>query len=132
MAVKYRSVKAILGYIEEKPQVWKVQKLTFPVIKENALVEYIANSAHIPKSTVKGCVLAISEAIAYFVINGHCVTFDSFGSFYLKVQTKVAQTLEECDANVIENTTLGFRANTKLAELANKTKVERAASLNLD
>ena len=130
MSVKYRSVKTTLGFLEEKPEVWKVQKLTFPVINEDALIEYISNSAAIPKSTLKGCVLSISEAITYFVINGHCVTFDSFGSFYLKVQTKVAKTAEECDASVITNTTLGFKANTKLSEIINKAKVERAISLN--
>ena len=132
MSVKYRTVKAILGYLEEKPTVWKVQKLTFPVITEDALIEYIANSAAIPKSTIKACTLAIAEAIIYYVINGHYVTFNIFGSFYLKVQTKVAKTAEECTADVVKGTTIGFTANSKLAEIINKTKVQKIGALDDD
>lgn len=130
MSIKYRSVKCILNYRDEKPQVWKAQKLTFPVITENALIEYIANSAAIPKSTVKACALAIAEAIIYFVINGHYVTFNSFGSFYLKLKTKTSQTLDECDVKLIKRMTIGFDANTQLAGIINKTKVQKVTTLN--
>ena len=130
MSIKYRSVKYILNYREEKPQVWKAQKLTFPVINEDALIEYIANSAAIPKSMVKACTLAIAEAIIYFVINGHYVTFDSFGSFYLKMKVKSVQTLEECGVENIQRMTIGFMANTQLAGIINKAKVQKVKTLN--
>ena len=130
MSIKYRSVKCVLNYRETKPEVWKAQKLTFPVITEEALIEYIANSAAIPKSTVKACTLAIAEAIIYFVINGHCVTFNSFGSFYLKLKTKTSRTLDECDVKLIKRMTIGFDANTQLASIINKTKVQKVTTLN--
>lgn len=129
MSIKYRSVKFILNYRDEKPQVWKAQKLTFPVITEDALIEYIANSAAIPKSTVKACALSIAEAIIYFVINGHQVKFDSFGSFFLKVNTKTAKTLEECDTKLIKRMTIGFNANTQLSNIVNRTKVQKVTTI---
>jgi nucleoid DNA-binding protein len=129
MSIKYRPVKFILNYREEKPQVWKAQKLTFPVIVEDALIEYIANSAAIPKSTVKACTLAIAEAIIYFVINGHYVTFDSFGSFYLKMNVKTTRSLKECTIETIKRLTIGFTANTQLSNIMNKTKVEKVKTL---
>ena len=130
MSVKYRTVKQVLGYIETKPQVWKAQKLTFPVINEDALIEYMANSAALPKSTVKARTYAIAEAIIYFVINGHQVTFDAFGSFYLKIKTKTSKTLEECDTSLIKRMTIGFSANQHLASLVNRAKVQKVTTLN--
>lgn len=132
MAVPYRTTKVILGFLDGKPEAWKQQKLCFPVITEKALIEYIANSAAIPKTTVKGCLLAISEAITYFVINGHQVTFNSFGSFYLKVKTKVAQSLEECTAKNVTHTTIGFTANSALAELVNNAKVQKVEAMDIN
>lgn len=130
MSIKYRSVKSFLNYRETKPEVWKAQKLTFPVITEDALVEYIANSAAIPKSTVKACTIAIAEAITYFVINGHCVTFDAFGSFYLKMKTKVTQSKKECNTTLIKRMTIGFTANMQLSGIINKAKVQKVTTLN--
>lgn len=129
MSIKYRPVKCVLNYRDEKPQVWKAQKLTFPVITEDALVEYIANSAAIPKSTVKACTLAIAEAIIYFVINGHYVSFEAFGSFFLKLKTKTAKTLDQCDVTLIQRITIGFTANTQLAGIINKAKVQKVTTL---
>lgn len=129
MSIKYRPVKLTLNYREEKPQVWKAQKLTFPVIVEDALIEYIANSAAIPKSTVKACTLAIAEAIIYFVINGHYVSFDSFGSFYLKMKVKTTRSVKECTLESIKSLTIGFKANTQLSNIMNKTKVEKVKTL---
>ena len=129
MSIKYRPVKYVLNYRETKPEVWKAQKLTFPIITEDALIEYIANSAALPKSTVKSCALALAEAIVYFVINGHCVTFDDFGSFYLKMKVKVAQSKKECDTSLIKRITIGFSANTQLSSIINKAKVQKVTTL---
>ena len=73
---------------------------------------------------------AISEAIAYFVINGHRVVFDSFGAFYLKFKTKCVKTKDEATVETIQRTTLGFMANEELANLASQTNVRMSDSLS--
>lgn len=116
--------------MEDKPTVWQVQRLAMPIITEDALVNYIANSSHVPASTIRGCLLAISEAITYFVINGHHVTFDTFGSFFLKMRTKVAHTKEECSVKQVQRTTIGFKASATLSEIINNADLEKQSTLS--
>ena len=116
--------------MEDKPTVWQVQRLTMPIITEDALVNYIANSSHVPASTIRGCLLAIGEAITYFVINGHHVTFDTFGSFFLKMRTKVAHTKEECSVKQVQRTTIGFKASATLSGILNNADLEKQSTLS--
>ena len=116
--------------MEDKPTVWQVQRLAMPIITEEALVNYIANSSHVPASTIRGCLLAISEAITYFVINGHHVTFDTFGSFFLKMRTKVAHTKEECSVKQVQRTTIGFKASATLSGIINNADLEKQSTLS--
>ncbi len=126
MAIKYKVAKVKLNYLEEKPEVYKIQQLTYPVITESALIEYISRSTSLPKSTVQSCVTAIGEAISFFVINGHRVSFTSFGSFFLKVSTKVAQTLEECNASTVKKTGIGSGSPVRCRQLFLSERTFRA------
>ena len=128
--MKYLIKKATLGFLEDKPTVWKIQKLSMATVTEKELIKYIANSSHVPVSTVKACLLAISEAITYFVINGHYVTFENFGSFYLKIDTKVTFEKEECSAKQVQGTTIGFSAASALEEVIKETEIEKVDSLS--
>lgn len=131
MGIKYRKGKVTLNYREEKPQVYKLLQLTYPVIKEDTLIKYICNSSNLPESTVKACVLAIAEGIAYFVINGHRVSFTSFGAFFLNVHTKSVKTLDECTAETVKMTTIGFQSNSELADLARKVETTEQKTLSV-
>ena len=123
MSIKYRSVKFILNYRDEKPQVWKAQKLTFPVITEDALIEYIANSAAIPKSTVKACALSIAEAIIYFCTNGHAVQVPGIGTFGLQFKTKTAKTEEDVTEENINRKYIRFWAKHDIRNLCNMDNI---------
>lgn len=131
MGVKYRVGKVALNFRDEKPQVYKLLQLTYPIIKEKALIRYICKSSNLPESTVQACVLAIAEGISYFVINGHRVTFSSFGAFFLNVRTKTAQTIEECTLETVKETSIGFQSNSELADLARRVEVTEQKSLSV-
>ena len=131
MSVKYRVGKMTLNYRDEKPEVYKTMQLTYPVIKEDALIEYISNSSNLPKTTVQSCVMAIAEGISYFVINGHRVSFSSFGAFYLNVHTKCAKTVDECKADLVTGISIGFQSNSELTDLARKVEVSEQKSLSV-
>ena len=93
--IKMRKARTVLNYRETKPVVYKLQQLTYPPVKEAELIKYIANSAHIPESTVTAAVAAITEGILYFTINGSQVTIPGFGGFYLVFKTKTSPTIED-------------------------------------
>lgn len=123
--IHYSISKQKLNFMEDKPEVFKLRQVVYPTITEKALVEYIANSASIPRSTVKAAVAAIGEAISYFVINGHRVNFGDFGSFYLKFRSKTAATEDELKADMVKHTTIGFQACTELAKMAKEVSVSQ-------
>ncbi len=118
--IRYRKVKQKLGYLDEKPVVYRMRTLTMPKITGENLVKYVAQSANVPESSIRSCMAAIAQAIAYFVINGHAVHFDGFGTFHLKYQYKVAQTEKEATCDTIRRLVPQFIAHRELLEqLAN-------------
>lgn len=123
--IHYNIAKKVLNYDETKPTVYTIRQLCYPVIQEKALIEYISNSAAIPRATVKAAVAAISEAISYFVINGHRVNFQDFGSFYLKFKSKTAEKPEELQTDMVKNITIGFQSCHEMAKLAKNTGVSQ-------
>lgn len=128
--MKYIVKQTRLSFQDDKPTVWKAQKLSMATVSERELIKYIANSSNVPASTIKACLLAISEAITYFVINGHYVTIENFGSYYLKMHAKVARSKEECGVKQVKNTTLGFTASSALSRLINNADIEKVDSLS--
>ena len=128
--MKYIVKKTRLNFLEDKPEVWKVQKLSMATITEKELIKYISNSSQVPASTVKACLLAISEGVTYFVINGHYVTFETFGSFFLKINTNVVHEKDDCSAKQVKRTTIGFKASSILSEIINRTDMEKVDSIS--
>lgn len=95
MGLKMRKSASILHYRDTKPTVYKLRQLTYPPIKEKALVKYVANSANVPESTIQAAIAAIAEGILYFALNGHRVVFPGFGGFYVGVKSKAEQSLAD-------------------------------------
>ena len=126
-----RKAKVKLNFMEDKPERYQLKQLTYPPISEKNLVAYIANSSAVPQSTIRACVEAISEAIVYYVINGHRVMFDKFGSFGLKMTVKTAKTYNDADISTIKRTTINFTPNHEIRdEIKNATITQATTVLN--
>jgi nucleoid DNA-binding protein len=109
MAIKMRKTQTRLNFDESKPQVHILRQLVYAPIKGKNLVKYIANSANVPVSTIEACISAISEAIAYYAINGHRVVFPDLGGFYITFRSKTAKTLSEVKVeDVLKTIRLAF------------------------
>lgn len=124
-----RKTKVRLNFMDEKPERYHLKQLTYPAISEKDLVTYIANSSAVPKSTIKACVEAISEAIVYYVINGHRVKFDNFGSFGLKTRVKTVKTPKEVDLSTIKRITLNFTPNHEIRDEIRNITISQAATV---
>ena len=130
-ALMFRRGMMQLNYLEEKPVVYKLRQLTYPVITSENLIKYISQSANVPESSIRSCVAAIAQAIAYFVINGHAVHFDGFGTFHIKMQAKVAKTEEELDTKNIRRLVPEFIWHKELREECRRTRKEISGSYSL-
>lgn len=119
-----RKSKVKLSYLEDKPEVYKLQQLVYPSIRYKELIDYISNSASVPRSTIEASVEAIVQAITYFAINGHRVVSPEFGGFYVKTRSKTAKTFEDARIEkVLKSVRLAYAPTVDLRDLLNGTSV---------
>lgn len=130
MGLQYRVKKVKLDLYKRKVEGYKLQFVNQPTIKEDELVEYISNSAQLPKSMVKACTMAIADAIKFYVINGHRVSFGEFGKFHLKVENTCVDTPEECLTDTVKRTTLCFTPSAGVKEVLKGAELEEYKTLS--
>lgn len=118
----YRRTTRKLSYLENKPVVYKLQQLTYPVVTSDNLMKYISQSANVPESSIRSCVAAIAQAIAYYVINGHAVHFDGFGTFNIRMQQKVQMEEDKVSVEKIRRLIPNFIAHKELRQDVARTQ----------
>lgn len=97
----YFRKKMRLTYREGKPEVFKIQVVRGNVIGKDSIIPYAAKAAHVPETDIELAMNAFFDAIDYFCSNGHRVEVNGLGSFGTVTNTKVARSLEECNAETI-------------------------------
>jgi nucleoid DNA-binding protein len=125
MGFKYIVKEVKMNLHEETVEGYKLQLINDSIIKEESLMEYASRSAHIPKSMMKACTMAIADAISFYVINGHKVSFGDFGNFRLKVENTCVDTLKECQADTVKRTNLCFTPSKKIKEILNGEELSK-------
>lgn len=96
----FRKVRR-LAYREGKPKVYQIQVVRGNVIGKEDIIPYAAKAAHVPETDIALAMNAFFDAIDYFCANGHRVEVDGLGSFGTVTNSKVARSLEECNAYTI-------------------------------
>ncbi len=96
----------------------------YSTIKENELVTYASNSAHIPESQLLATTLAIREAIAYFVLNGHSVDLGRFGFLRISSKTKSAYDYEQVKSSLVSKISVKYAPSKEIRQLIAGLKIE--------
>ena len=96
----------------------------YSTIKGDELVSYAANSSHVPESTLRACTLAVREAIAYFVLNGHHVNLNKFGILGFRSRQKSANDAEQVSSRLIKRMTVGFTPSKEIKEAIASIRIE--------
>ena len=89
----------------------------YSTVKQNELVSYASQSSHIPESQLRACTLAMREAIAYFVLNGHHVDLGKFGYLGVRSKQKHANDAEQINSNLVKRITIGYTPSVELKNL---------------
>ena len=100
MGLQYRKGKMKLGYLDDKPEVWKARQLTFPQVSYEQLVEEIAQSRGVNSNSTRAVVDALLNRLVQYMEIGHGVSLGSFGSFKPVFTTKVAKAVDEVEGTV--------------------------------
>lgn len=86
----------------------------YSTVKQNELVSYASQSSHIPESQLRACTLAIREAIAYFVLNGHHVDLGKFGYLGIRSKQKSANDAEQVRSDLAKRVTIGYTPSVEI------------------
>ena len=90
-----RKTKVVLNYLEEKPEVFKLQQVVLPQIDFDTLVAEMANSCGIPAPQTEAVITGALNRIVHYMEIGHAVNLKKFGTFKPAIRTKVATKLEK-------------------------------------
>ena len=96
----------------------------YSTVKEDELVSYVARSSHIPESTLIASTIAIREAIAFFVLNGHHVDLGKFGIFGIRSKQKAAIDEVQVDASLVKHLTVGFKPSARIKRAIADIRIE--------
>lgn len=96
----------------------------YSTVKKDELVSYAAQSSHIPESQLTACTLAIREAIAYFVMNGHHVDLGKFGILGARTLQKAATDAEEVNAKLVHRVSISYRPSMEIKQAIAAIRIE--------
>ena len=102
MGIQYRKTKITLNYREEKPQVYKLQQLTYPAVTFAQLVNECSSSCGVNPAQTKAVIDALVNRLVHYMEIGHGVKMGDFGSFKPTFNCKSAPTLEEATIEKIK------------------------------
>ena len=100
MGIQYRKTKITLNYREEKPQVYKLQQLTYPAVTFAQLVGECSSSCGVNPAQTKAVIDALVNRLVHYMEIGHGVSLGSFGSFKPVFVSKAVPSLEEVDKTI--------------------------------
>ncbi len=101
-AISFMKRPFVLKYDENEPTVYKMQVVRGTVIKDEDVVAYAANAAHVPETTILMAKNALFDAINYFCSQGRRVMVPHLGSFAPVTRCKMVRTEEDCTAESIK------------------------------
>ena len=110
--IKVKGVNQRVGMFDEDRIIGHV--VHYSTVKGDELVSYVAQTAHIPESSLRACTIAIREAIIFFVLNGHHVDLHRFGIFGIRSKQKSANDAEEVNPDLVKHLTIGIKPSMEI------------------
>jgi predicted histone-like DNA-binding protein len=127
MGLQFRKTKMKLNYLEEKPEVYKLQQLTFPQVTFAQLVNECSNSCGVNTAQTKAVIDALVNRLVHYMEIGHGVRMGDFGSFKPTFTVKVAKTLEEATEDTIRKKKINFYPGKAFKNMLNDLSITSAS-----
>ena len=96
----------------------------YSTVKKDELVSYAAQSSHIPESQLIACTLAMREAIAYFVMNGHHVDLGKFGILGARTLQKAATDAEQVSSKLVHRVSVSYRPSVEIKQALSAIRID--------
>ena len=132
MPIKYRKNKIVLNFLEDKPEVYKIQQINYGTIGLDKLVAEIAHAEGVNETQTLSVITALVNRVAHYVELGYGVRVGDLGSFKLQMNSKCTTKIEKADASTIRRFRVNFRPGKKLQDVAKTVTVSDYQSLDVD
>lgn len=129
MGLIYRKTKCKLNFLEEKPEVFKIQKIVVPKVTYEQLVKDVAHAEGVNDTAALAVVRGFLNRMEVFMGLGHAISLGDFGTFSPNIRVKTAKTLEEATAGTIKKKYIRFIPGSRLRDVIKNISVEEAEGL---
>lgn len=127
MALQFRKTKLTLNFLEDKPEVYKIQQVNLPQITSDELIHECSNSCGVNPSQTKAVVTALVDRLIHYMSIGHGVKLDDFGSWKPSFRAKTAKNIEDATAKTVTRKIIRFYPGKAFKQMISDMPIESAA-----
>ena len=91
-----------------------IRPVRYSTIDSADIVESVAKNSYVPRAFVSTALIGITEAMENYLLNGHSIQLENFGTFSLSCEGSVAPTAETAGMEQFKALHLNFRPSTVL------------------
>lgn len=106
--------KVKLSYLEGEPEKFRLHWKRATTIADEDITAQAAQMTHVPESAITLAQEALFDAITYYCTHGHSVQVPYLGTFSIQIDSCVAGTANEVNADSVKRCRLRFYPKAKL------------------
>jgi len=129
MGLLYRKTKQTLNYLEEKPEVYRLQQITYPAVTFDQLVNECSTSCGVNASQTKAVINALTDRLVHYMEIGHGVKVGEFGSFKPVFTSKVSATIENLSTENVRQKKVRFTPGKKFKSMLDDMTISGASEV---
>lgn len=108
MGLQYRKSKIKLNFLDDKPERFKIQQLTYPAVTFQQLVNECSKSCGVNPAQTKAVIDALVDRLVHYMEIGHGVQMGTFGSFKPTFTVKSVRDYDSADAGTVKSKRVSF------------------------
>lgn len=121
MSVKVRSKSQRIAILDRVGYIARPQR--YSNIKSEDVLKYAAQSSNVPIASIRNTILAMQNAIIYFVVNGHTVNLGRFGKLTPTCTCKAADVAEQCSVDLVKSIKCKYTPSAEMKKIVANVKL---------
>lgn len=127
MGVQFRKTKMTLNFLEDKPEVYKIAQVNYPIVTFAQLVNECSISCGVNPSQTKAVINALTDRLVHYMEIGHGVRMDNFGTFKPGFRAKTAKNIEDATAKTVTRKVIRFYPGRDFRNMLSEMSVDSAS-----
>lgn len=121
MAVNVRSKSQRIAILDRVGYI--ARTVRYSNIKSEDVLKYASQSSNVPVASIRSAILAMQNAIIYFVVNGHTVNLGRFGKLTPRCSCKSADTAQQCSVDLVRSMNCKYTPSGEMKKIIENVKL---------